>query len=327
MPQGTIQMKKITAPQISKFLTSYVEETREGLKRFYRNPAEELSKDSDRIKRAVEMANILRRTTGREIALLLTMLVLYDLVMLIDNSLSMSVEQDGERIETLIKITRAVAQIYTLSTPGKKGITAIKSLNSSYDHDGVTTKRVNSYFRRLKFEDTTPIGTALNEKVLKKYVHDNMPNPLLVIIITDGEIEGEPKDYLKTVIMRTAGILLENSPPHGPQAVSYQFAKIGDDLRAKKLVQDLDDDPKLCDYIDCLLQSRLEDIADEEKRWEVLPKLLLGAIYPPFDKKSSAARTPAELVLSQPLPDLQQDLQDDLSDDDDDGLIDFGARD
>ena len=75
--------EEITAPQISKFLTEYVQETRKGLKRFYKNPTEDLSEVSDRIKRAVEMANILRRTSGREIALMLTILVLYDLVMLI----------------------------------------------------------------------------------------------------------------------------------------------------------------------------------------------------------------------------------------------------
>jgi hypothetical protein len=100
----------------------------------------------------------------------------------------MSVEQNGERIETLKKIAKAIAEIYTLATPGKKGITAMKSLNSTYDHDGVNAKTVNSYLRRLKFEGTTPIGTVLNEKILKKYVKDNMVKPLLVIIITDGEV-------------------------------------------------------------------------------------------------------------------------------------------
>jgi hypothetical protein len=97
----------------------------------------------------------------------------------------MSIQQNGERIR---KITRAVTEIYTLATPGKKGITAMKSLNGSYDYDGVNTKTVNSYFRRLKFEGTAPIGTALNEKILKKYVHDKMAKPLPVLIITDGEV-------------------------------------------------------------------------------------------------------------------------------------------
>jgi len=67
---------EITARQASRFLTNYVQETRKGLKRFYENPAEDLSEISEPIKRAVAMANILRRVAGREIALTLTVLVL-----------------------------------------------------------------------------------------------------------------------------------------------------------------------------------------------------------------------------------------------------------
>lgn len=35
-------------------------------------------------------------------------------------------------------------------------------------------------------------------------------------------------------------------------AVAYQFATIGNDTGARKLVQDLDDDTQLGDYIDCM---------------------------------------------------------------------------
>ncbi|KAF8247169.1 hypothetical protein K440DRAFT_629680 [Wilcoxina mikolae CBS 423.85] len=115
-----------------------------------------------------------------------------------------------------------------------------------------------------------------------------MTRPLLVIIITDGEIEGEPKGRLKKVITRTAAKLSE-AKPYTAHAVSYQFAKVGDDSRATRLFEDLDNDIELSPYIDCLLQSKLEDLDKKDKKWHVIHKLLLGAIYPPLDKKNSAA--------------------------------------
>jgi hypothetical protein len=38
-------------------------------------------------------------------------------------------------------------------------------------------------------------------------------------------------------------------------AVAYQFAKIGNDKKAGKLLKDLDEDEHLGDYIDCLGMS------------------------------------------------------------------------
>jgi hypothetical protein len=82
--------EEIIAPQISRFLTGYVRATREGLQRFYKKVDEELSVTSEIITRAVSMANTLRNVTGRETAFALTILVLYDLVMLIGMYCSVS---------------------------------------------------------------------------------------------------------------------------------------------------------------------------------------------------------------------------------------------
>jgi hypothetical protein len=82
--------EEITAPQITTFLTGYVKATREGLSGFIRNPPKNYPLTPEPITRAVSMANTLRNVTGRETAFALTILVLYDLVMLIGMYCSVS---------------------------------------------------------------------------------------------------------------------------------------------------------------------------------------------------------------------------------------------
>jgi hypothetical protein len=83
----------------------------------------------------------------------------------------MAIDEDGTRIGTLKRTMELVARVYTRATPigtGNKRITAVKSLNSSYDYYGVTPGQLKYFFRYLTFEGTTPIGTVLDQKILKE---------------------------------------------------------------------------------------------------------------------------------------------------------------
>jgi hypothetical protein len=113
----------------------------------------------------------------------------------------MILEQDGTRIETLKRTMELVAKVYSRATPigtGEKGITAVKSLNSNNDYYGVTSGQLKYFFEYLTFEGTTPIGTVLHEKILKEFVTEDMRRPLLVIIITDGEVRSNLFYYTNT---------------------------------------------------------------------------------------------------------------------------------
>jgi len=106
----------------------------------------------------------------------------------------MKIEQSGTRVNTLERTMELVAKVYTRATPignGKKGITAVKSLNGSHDYDGVTPGKIKNFIKCLTFEGPTPIGTILYQKILKGYVHKDMTRPLLIIIITDGEVRSK----------------------------------------------------------------------------------------------------------------------------------------
>jgi uncharacterized protein YegL len=108
----------------------------------------------------------------------------------------MKLEQRGERIKTLTRTMELVTKVYSgAAHPEKPGITAVKSLNTEHDHNTVTPRKIKSYLKKLTFEGTTPIGTVLDQKILKEFVvmkddseMKKQKRPLLVIIITDGEV-------------------------------------------------------------------------------------------------------------------------------------------
>lgn len=84
-------------------------------------------------------------------------------------------------------------------------------------------------FLQVKFSGTTPLGTGLDRKVLQPLVtgparSGQYPKPTLVIVITDGEPTGEPKDAVRQVIIGTKRFF--ESTPFGPGAVAFQFAQV-----------------------------------------------------------------------------------------------------
>jgi hypothetical protein len=75
--------KELTPETLSTTLINHVQKLRPGLLRFYDKPAEQLSVNSDHVKRGVTFANSVRKHVGQEGALGLAVLTLYDLVMLV----------------------------------------------------------------------------------------------------------------------------------------------------------------------------------------------------------------------------------------------------
>jgi len=75
----------LTAEELSKVLINYVSKLRPGLLRFYDKPDDKLSVNSEHVQRAVTFANFMKgvKPVGREGALGLSVLTLYDLVMLV----------------------------------------------------------------------------------------------------------------------------------------------------------------------------------------------------------------------------------------------------
>lgn len=100
----------------------------------------------------------------------------------------------------------------------------------------------------------TPLGSALQDKVLKPLIlkpaqSNSLKKPVYVIVITDGEPNNQrEKDLVGSSIMETRNALSRTR--YGADALSVQFAQVGDDADALNFLQGLDKHPQIGDLID-----------------------------------------------------------------------------
>ena len=186
--------------------------------------------------------------------------------MKVDNSGSMNFEQNGERMEDLRLILSRV--VYTAALFDDDGI-SIRFMNDPYpdNKNGEThplkgtldhissEQQADTLTRQVPFQGLTPIGTQLDEQIIKKIIlgrpePNKRPKPFLVIIITDGQPAGEERETLQNVLRHTIKTVVSN-PRLGRGAVSFQFAQVGNDKGAQAFLSMLDNDKTIGDVIDC----------------------------------------------------------------------------
>ncbi|KAL6248540.1 hypothetical protein RBB50_004795 [Rhinocladiella similis] len=239
-----------------------------------------------------------------EIASDIVKLALYDVVLYIDDSGSMQFEENGERIDDLKLILSRVA--YATSLFDEDGI-QVRFMNSPDGGNNIRSEQqVNEMVSRTRFSGLTPMGRELDNKILRPLVlqaarSGQLRKPVLVITITDGQPTGESSGDVARII-KNASDELSRNPRYGKGALAFQFAQVGNDLKAREFLSKLDEEPTIGDIIDCTSNYEVE--ADEMSRanppvnltpelW--LIKLLLGSIdssYDAKDEKSNAPRPP-----------------------------------
>jgi len=146
--------------------------------------------------------------------------------------------------------------------------------------------------RSVQFKGLTPMGTELRSKVIDGIVIPKVRSgqyrkPTLVIIITDGQPAGEAQNTVNETIKYAAQ---EVGRQFGPGGIAFQFAQVGNDLKAREFLAKLDEDPVVGKIIDST--SNYENESEEMQRQGVnltpelwLVKLLLGAIDSTYDRK------------------------------------------
>ncbi|KAF2860000.1 hypothetical protein K470DRAFT_248233 [Piedraia hortae CBS 480.64] len=233
----------------------------------------------------------------QELAADIVRLALYDIILFIDDSGSMSFEEDGERIKDLEVILQRVAFASTLFDDD--GI-EIRFMN---DEDGLTPnmlsnirseQQVKDIISRKRYKGLTPFGTKLREKVIdpliiSKLKGSGMQKPILVIGITDGQPTDGPNALPETI--RYAVNAAANSP-FGEGAIAFQFAQVGNDQKATEYLARLDNDPVVGRSVDCTsnFENESAEMAKAQPPVELTPetymlKLVLGAIDPSYDTK------------------------------------------
>jgi hypothetical protein len=172
----------------------------------------------------------------------------------------MSFEEGGERIKDLRVILERVASIATVFD--EDGV-SMRFMNATYDMSVVEHVRTEQQIERLmstvQFKGMTPMGTELRHKVIDgiimpKIQRRQYTKPHLVIVITDGQPAGEPATAVFDTVKYAAK---EVGRAHGPGAIAFQFAQVGNDLKARDFLAKLDEDPSVGDMVDCTSSMNL----------------------------------------------------------------------
>jgi hypothetical protein len=104
----------------------------------------------------------------------------------------MVLEENGERRENLKKVVREVVDIYSLAR--KRGIVSVRYFNTRIGKKNVTLDN-EDFLSEVCYTGMSMIGTELQKKILDPFIHsigpENSFKPLLVMIITDGEVRPE----------------------------------------------------------------------------------------------------------------------------------------
>ncbi|KAJ5168923.1 uncharacterized protein N7482_004517 [Penicillium canariense] len=187
-----------------------------------------------------------------EVATDLMKLALFDIVLYVDDSGSIEFEERGLRKEQLRQILSIVA---TVSSSFDRDGIEVRFMNSIEEGHGIKNPNdVNDLVSRVRFSGLTPLGTGLREKVVDKLIvgparAGRLSKPVLVITITDGQPAGENRSAVRDTIIHAVGEVQRSG--YGAGAASFQFSQVGNDLRARDFLADLDEDPEIGHLIDC----------------------------------------------------------------------------
>jgi hypothetical protein len=166
----------------------------------------------------------------------------------------MAFEENGERIKDLRLILERVASVATVFD--EDGV-SLRFMNANYDISMLENIRSEQQIERLmssvQFKGLTPMGTELRRKVIDGIIMPKLQRrqytkPHLVIIITDGQPAGEPATAVFDTVRYAAQ---EVGRAHGQGAVAFQFAQVGNDLKARDFLAKLDEDPSVGNIVDC----------------------------------------------------------------------------
>lgn len=209
-----------------------------------------------------------------EIAMDVMKLVLFDVVLYVDDSGSIEFEEGGVRKDQLRQVISTIAT--AASTFDQDGI-SVRFMNSMEVGDGIrSADDVNRLVARVRFQGLTPLGTNLRNKVLEPMVigparAGRLEKPVLIITITDGQPAGEPRDAVSETISYAVGEV--SRTPYGRGAISFQFSQVGNDTRAREFLGSLDSDPRIGAFIDCTSSKPLNGLLWMGKRNTTLTEL------------------------------------------------------
>ena len=103
----------------------------------------------------------------------------------IDDSSSMISEENGQRMEALVKLIDHITEIYSMAN--ESGIKAIRFMNRAGGRND-WNKKSHEYLDHHIYGGVTRIGTAIKKRILDEFITGNLnqKKPLLVLIVKIG---------------------------------------------------------------------------------------------------------------------------------------------
>jgi hypothetical protein len=250
----------------------------------------------------------------------IAVLGLYNIILYLDDSGSMSTEESHERMtrwNLLKEVTKTIS--FWGSLMDVDGI-CVRFFNNDLEGNCITTPNdVSTILNQVSPNASTPMGANMKNKVFNKMIHPFLMNqqidrPVLIATVTDG-IPDNKNDVVETIkYCRNACLRTK----YGQNAVAFSFSQIGSDRKAAAWLGEIDVHPEVGHIIDCTSDYEIE--REEcgpnftESAW--LVKLLIGAIDPAYDQADEQPRNSIPVQQMQqrlapppPQPPLQQQMQ------------------
>lgn len=141
------------------------------------------------------------------------------------------------------------------------------------------------------------MGRELKRKVIDGLVlqqarSGQMKKPVLVIAVTDGQPAGDdpgPMAVFDTIRYAVNEVQRACGSPGG---IAFQFAQVGNDVKAREFLGKLDSDSTVGSMVDCTsnFEQEQQEMMQQNPPVDLTPdlwmvKLLLGAVDPSYDSK------------------------------------------
>ncbi|EAU29372.1 predicted protein [Aspergillus terreus NIH2624] len=230
----------------------------------------------------------------------LLVLALFDCILFLDNSLSMTW---GERKKERREISAAIVKVETIFHNTKD--VRVEFLNGHFRGVASEPEDMEKLLNGIRDFGKTPLGTELEAKVLNNYVYPKLKRgdafrPVLISVITDGAPQGELKDTFKKKIKECKALLnhrdktrvgdkREEFLPFTMRKLTlnidvlFQISRVGDDHDAKAFIKELKNDPDLKGILHCTSYLDLDIDPEDDQNDPV-------NVYAPLERDSESQR-------------------------------------
>jgi len=169
----------------------------------------------------------------------------------------MQFEENGERIDDLKLILDRVAFAATLFDDDGIEVRFMNAGPPENMTSGVkTAQQVQTLMTNVKFSGLTPLGSEMKRKVIDPIFLSNLraqrlKKPVLVISVTDGQPTGDVPNNEAIIDTIKYAVNEASRSSYGAGAIAFQFAQVGNDLKAREFLGKLDNDPVVGSLVDC----------------------------------------------------------------------------